>query len=207
MRKALLVCGIIGPLCYVSIDVLAAIRYGAYHRFASQALSELSAVGSPTESLADPLMIAFALLLGGFGVGVWRAARQRARLRRIGGLLIGIAILCLVWPPMYVRGTGGLSRDLPHMVIGATVFGLVVGVLAVGSSLEGHWFPLYTRATLLLVVVAGGLSTYQAIRLELGQTTPWIGIGERIGLGAALLWIMALAVRLIRGTTWETNDG
>jgi hypothetical membrane protein len=206
VRKALLVCGIIGPLCYVSIDVLAAVRYRGYHRFASQALSELSAVGSPTKSLADPLMIAFALLLGAFGVGVWQAARQRA-LRRIGGLLIGIAILCLVWPSMYVRGTGGLSRDLPHMVIGATVFGLVVGVLAVGSSLEGRWFPLYTRGTLLLVVVAGGLSTYQAIRLELGQTTPWIGIGERIGLGTALLWIMALAVRLIRGTAPDTDDG
>jgi Protein of unknown function (DUF998) len=198
MRRALLICGIICAPLYVAIDVLAAVRYGEYHRFASQAISELSAVGAPTQSLVDPLLTAFALLLGAFGIGVGSSAGGCRRLRLIAGLLVGVAILSLVWPPMYLRGAGGLSRDLPHMLIGAVVFGLVATVLALGASLEGQRFRAYSRRTLAVVVVAGALSGFEAIRLELGQPTPWIGLVERLGVGAALLWVMALALKLIR---------
>jgi hypothetical protein len=197
-RAALLCCGLVAALLYVEADLLAAVRCSAYHRFASQAISELSAVGAPTKPLVDPFLSAFALLLGAFGLGVRTAAGRCRRLRLMGGLLVIIGILCLLWPPMYLRGTGGFSRDLPHMGFGAVVFGLVTGVVGLGSSLGGRRFQVYSRGTLAVVVIAGALSAFEAIRLELGQPTAWIGISERIGVGAALLWVAGLARRLLR---------
>jgi len=203
-RSALLCCGFLAALLYVGADLLAAARYGAYHQFASQAISELSAVGAPTKPLVDPFLTAFALLLGAFGVGVGVAGARSRRLRLMGGLLVAIGILCLLWPPMYLRGTGGFSRDLPHMGFGAAVFGLVTGVVLLGSSLGGR-FAIYSRRTLAVIVVTGAVSSFGAIRLELGQTTPWIGISERIGVGAALLWVAGLALRLLRSPPGKSS--
>jgi hypothetical protein len=202
-RSALLCCGLLAAPVYLGADLLAAARYPAYHRFASQAISELSAVGAPSKPLVDPFLTAFALLLGGFGIGVRAAAGQNRRLRLMGGLLVAIGILCLLWPPMYLRGTGGFSRDLPHMGFGAAVFGLVTGVVVLGSSLGGRRFQVYSRGTLAVIGVAGALGAFEAIRLELGQATPWIGISERIGVGAALLWVAALALRLLQSPPEE----
>ena len=196
-RSALLCCGLLAAPAYVGADLLAAARYSAYHRFGSQAISELSAVGAPSKPLVDPFLTAFALLLGAFGVGVRLAAGQSRRLRLTGGLLVTIGTLCLLWPPMYLRGTGGFSRDLPHMGFGAAIFGLVTGVVVLGSALGGRRFQVYSRGTLAVIVVAGAVGAFEAIRLELGQATPWIGISERIGVGAALLWVAALALRLL----------
>ena len=53
-RSALLCCGLLAAPAYVGADLLAAARYSAYHRFGSQAISELSAVGAPSKPLVDP---------------------------------------------------------------------------------------------------------------------------------------------------------
>ena len=53
LRKILLVCGILSSLLYVAIDALAALRYEDYHSYASQAISELGAIGAPTKPLVD----------------------------------------------------------------------------------------------------------------------------------------------------------
>jgi len=54
VRKVLLGCGVLTSLLYVGIDQLAAVRYGEYHRFVSQMISELGARGTPTKHLVDP---------------------------------------------------------------------------------------------------------------------------------------------------------
>ena len=53
VRKSLLVCGILASLLYAGTDVLASIRFGEYHSFTSQAVSELMAKGAPTERFVD----------------------------------------------------------------------------------------------------------------------------------------------------------
>ena len=70
-RKTLLVCGILSSLLYVATDVLGGMRYPGYS-FTSQAVSELMAIGAPSEAFVDPLFIAYGVLVLAFGVGVLR---------------------------------------------------------------------------------------------------------------------------------------
>src|SRR6185503_21326749 len=105
LKKTLLVCGILSSLLYLAIDALAAFRYGDYHSYVSQAISELGAVGAPTKALVDPLFFTYSILIVAFGVGVWSSAQRKRVLHLIGGLLIGIGVVGLITPPMYLRGT------------------------------------------------------------------------------------------------------
>ena len=96
LKRFLLVCGVLSSLLYVVIDGVAALRYGDYHSYISQAISELGAVGAPTRPLVHPLFVAYGVLLIAFGVGVWTSAGRTRALRVIGTLLVGIAVVGLV---------------------------------------------------------------------------------------------------------------
>ncbi|MGE5048379.1 MAG: DUF998 domain-containing protein, partial [Deltaproteobacteria bacterium] len=95
LGKILLVCGLLSSLLYVSIDLISAVLYGDYHRFASQAISELMARGAPTERLVDPLFLLYGVLVMAFAVGVWRSS-DRSRVHLTGGILFAYAALGLL---------------------------------------------------------------------------------------------------------------
>ena len=71
LRKALLACGVLSSLLYLGIDALAALRFGDYHSYTAQAISELAAIGAPTRELVEPLFRTYNLLLLAFAAGVW----------------------------------------------------------------------------------------------------------------------------------------
>jgi hypothetical protein len=196
LRKTLLVCGILSSLLYVAIDGLAALRYPGYHSYLSQAISELGAVGAPTKELVDPLFRIYDLLLIAFGVGVWASGQGRRVLRVIGGLLIGIGMVGLVTPPMNLRGTGNISGDLPHIVFTGVIVVFILTAIASGASLYGPNWRRYSFATILTILVSGALTGVAASRLAAHQPTPWLGLAERINIGAYLLWVLVLALSL-----------
>jgi hypothetical protein len=184
LRKLLLVCGVLSSLLYLGIDALAALRYGGYHSFLSQAISELGAVGAPTKRLVDPLFLTYDILIIAFGVGVWASAGRTRALRVIGALLLGIAVVGLVTPPMYLRGTGNVSSDLPHIVLTGVIVLSILSAIGFGASLYGRSWRFYSFATLLALLVTGAWTGFEGSRLAAGQTTPWLGLAERINIGA-----------------------
>jgi hypothetical protein len=198
LRKILLLCGILSSLLYVAIDALAALRYGVYHSYLSQAISELGAIGAPTKQLVDPLFLTYDILLIAFGVGVWASADRKRALHLIGGLLIAIGAVGLVTPPMNLRGTGDISGDLPHIVFTGVIVLFIVLAIACGASLYGRRWRIYSFATLVTLLVSGGLTSLAASRLAMHQPTPWLGVAERINIGGYLLWVVALAFALLR---------
>jgi hypothetical membrane protein len=200
LRKILLACGVLSSLLYVGIDVLAAVRYGDYHSFTSQAISELAAVGAPTKHLVDPLFIAYDVLLIAFGVGVWTSPGRTRALHLVAGLLIAIAAVGLVWPPMQLRGTDNVSGDAPHIAVAGVVVLLILLTVGFGASLQGRRFLLYSYATLMTILVSGALTGFAGSRLAAGEPTPWLGVAERINVGAYLVWVLVLAVMLLRST-------
>jgi hypothetical membrane protein len=206
LKRILLICGVLSSLLYVGIDALAALRYGEYHSYVSQAISELGAVGAPTKELVDPLFLAYGVLLVAFGVGVWTSAGRTRALSVIGALLIGIAIVGLVTPPMYLRGTGNVSRDLPHIVLTGVIVLFILLAIASGASLYGRRWRRYSFATMLTLLVSGVLTGFAARQLAAGQPTPWLGVAERINIGAYLLWALVLAVTLLRPSRMSPQD-
>ena len=201
LRKALLVCGVLSSLLYVGADLLAAARFPDYHDFTSQAISELTAVGAPTRESVEPLLIAYDFLIIAFGVGVWRSAGRKRAMRLVGGLLAGIGVLGLVaipFTPMHLRGTGSLSSDAPHIAVTGVIVLFILSAVGVGAFLFGRGFRLYSLATLATLLVFGTWTSFEAARLVADQPTPWLGVSERIHIGAYLLWVLVLAVMLLR---------
>jgi hypothetical protein len=53
-------------------------------------------------------------------------------------------------------------------------------------------------ATLALLVAFGALTGLDGPRIAANLPTPWVGVWERINIGAFLFWVVVLAVALLR---------
>jgi CubicO group peptidase (beta-lactamase class C family)/hypothetical membrane protein len=205
IRQVLLGCGILSSLLYVATDILGGLRYPGYS-FTSQAISELMAIGAPSETLVDPLFITYGLLVLAFGVSVVREGVGRSHALRVAGaLLIAYAAIGVTGPTlfeMHPRGTGNVDGDLPHIVLTGVLVLLLLIAIGFGAFAVGKQFRSYSLATLALMVVVGALSAPYGARLAAGQATPGFGIVERLNVYAGLLWIAVLATALLR-SRWQ----
>ena len=198
LGRGLLICGVLSSLLYVGIDQLAAIRHADYHDFASQTISELFARGAPTKPLVDPLLVLYDLLTIAFGVGVWLSARGKRPLRVAAASLIAVGGIGLPGPwlfPMNLRGVGG---DAPHIAVTGVIVLFILAAIASGAFALGRRFRVYSMASLVATLGFGVLTGLQAGGLATGDPTPWIGITERLCVGAFLVWVGVLAVALLR---------
>lgn len=204
--QAFLVCGVLSSLLYLATDVLGGMRYPGYS-FTSRAISELSAIGAPSKSLVDPLFFLYNVLALAFGIGVLRAAagRQRAlgvtAAALIGYGALGVAIMAVAGSnafAMHQRGSGSLASDAPHIILTAAFVLLLLLAIGFGAFALGRRFRVYSLVTLLVVIAFGAITTPYAPRLAAGQSTPGLGIVERIAVYAALLWLAVLAIVLLR---------
>jgi hypothetical protein len=195
-RKLLFICGILSSLVYVAANVVGALRWKGYDVL-SQTISELSALGAPSRSAWVPLGIAYGVLLIAFGAGIDVYACERRGLRIVGTLLIAIGAFGLFWPPMHLRGSTATLTDTSHIVWASITSVLILVTIGFGARAFGTRFRIYSVATLVALVVFGGLSFAYAPRLAANQPTPWLGLIERLNLGAYLLWVAVLASRLL----------
>ena len=210
VQNVMLMFGVLSSLLYIATDIVAGLRYSGYS-FASQAISELAASGAPSESLVDPLFLAYDVLALTFGVGVFMAAARRNHALRITALaliaygavglgagLVDIGTHGQATFAMNQRGTGTLGSDAPHIVLTAVLVVLLLTAIGAGAYAMGRRFRIYSYATLVTVIAFGALTSSYAKQLASGQPTPGMGIVERIDVYSALLWIAVLAINLQR---------
>lgn len=210
LRQALLACGVLYALLYPIVnDVVAASMYDGYSRM-SQAVSELSATGAPSRGFLIAVAPLFTLLLIAFGVGIWRSAQGKRSIRIAGALVVAHGAMSVLWifAPMSDRDViaagGATSADSMHLVLSAATGVFVaayVATLAVGF---GWWFRLYSVLTIATALVFGSLSA-QVDRVEAGDPTPYMGLLERIGIGAWLLWLAVAGIVLLQ-TSRDTEQ-
>jgi hypothetical membrane protein len=200
-RRTLLVCGILSGVLYVATDVLGGLRYPGYS-FNSQAISELMAVGAPSETFVDPLFMIYGLLTLSFGVGLFREGADRSRALRItGGLLMGYAAAGFAGPTlfeMHPRGAGNVDTDTPHIILTGVLVSLTLLSIAFGAFALGRRFRIYSLSTLLIMIGMGALSAPYGALLAANQPTPGFGIVERILIYTSLLWVAVLSVGVLR---------
>jgi hypothetical protein len=150
LRNALLACGIVASLLYVTATILGAMRYPGYH-FTSHTVSELFAIDAPSKALVDPLLVAYSLLWIAFGVGVWLSAGRSLALRIAAAGLIGKEIEGVVvqlFFPMHQRGVAATSNDPMHGVLTYVGVRLLSGGHGVrGDGLRHVVPPLLDRDT------------------------------------------------------------
>lgn len=193
----LLICGILASLLYAGMIAFVAMRWEEYSP-AGQTVSELSAIGAPTRSLWVALSPAYALLYAAFGWGVWRSAGRSRALRIAGALLIAQALVGIFWPPMHLRGTTTTLTDTLHVVFAMAWLLLMLLVMGFSAAALGKRFRLFTLATVAVFIVFGTLTSLDGPRVAANLPTQWIGVWERINIGAAYLWVVVLATSLLR---------
>lgn len=208
MKKVLLACGLIAALLYIGMITL--IRYDGYS-LVSQVPSELTAIGAPTRTLWAWLGWVYMLLILAFGWGVWNAAGTNRRLRVVGGLLLVSGLLGFVWPfaAMHQREVlaagGGTFGDTLHKILGVATVLLFVLTLGFAAAAFGKAFRIYSIVTMVIACVFGMLTGLQSSRLAANLPTPYIGLFERISIAAYMIWLVVLALTLVRSVP-TTSD-
>ncbi|MGM9472520.1 DUF998 domain-containing protein [Pseudarthrobacter sp. YS3] len=189
-RKGLLAAGALSSLAYVvATDGLAASRWDGYRR-TEQMVSELFAVGSPGRDVLVPFTWLYTLLFTTFGVGVWISARGNRSLRTGGGLLIGYGLWNIVGA--FYPLTLGDDASVPMHIVATNVqLALMVAAMCfVAAGFHGR-MRWYSIVSLAVSAVMGMVAFMAAPGPNLV-----LGIGERISIGAFLLWVAVLAVAL-----------
>jgi phosphotransferase system glucose/maltose/N-acetylglucosamine-specific IIC component len=146
----------------------------------------------------------YTLLVIAFGWGVWKSAGNNRRLRTAGGLLLAYSFLGLLWPfaPMHLRenlAAGGATwSDTMHIALGAVTEILYLLALCFAATALGKSFRLYSIITFIVLLLFGTLTFLEAPGVAANEPTPLIGVWERINIGVFLLWVVVLAVVLMR---------
>ena len=200
VRKMLLGCGIVSSVLYVATVVLAPRRWEGYSS-SSQTVSELFAINAPTKPLVVPLFLTYSVLVIAFGMGVWASAGRKLALRVAAVGLIGKEVLGFVvtlFFPIHLRGVKATLTDNMHGIL--TSVGVLFMLLAIGfgAAAFGKRFRIYSIATFLMLVVGGVLTGLDQPNLEPNLPTPWMGVWERINIYAYMLWVVVLAIALLR---------
>ena len=210
-RKAQLCCGIASSLLWpISAEALAGSLYPGYDPF-SQTISELTSIGAPTREALIIEGFFYEALVVAFGIGVWKSAkgRQGAQankpLRVTGALLVVYGAVGPLWLPFPMTARQHITATAPfafsdtmHIVLGAVDALLYLTILAFGAAALGKGFRVYSILTLVVVLVFGAWTNSFVPLVAAGAPTPWLGVIERAMIGAFLLWVVVLAILLMR---------
>ena len=200
-RKSLLLSGIVAMLWYVAINIIVAMQYPGYS-IASQAVSELSAIDAPTRSLWVVLCIFYSLLFIAFGIGILLSSNGNRKLRLVAAVVILDGIIGFFWPPMHQREVlaagGGTITDTLHIVWTFIHLVLMLLMIGFGAAVFGKPFRIFSVAIVLVFIVFGILTANESPGLDTGLPTPYIGIWERINIGAYMLWMVVFAIMLLK---------
>ena len=202
MRRGLVpLAGILSSVVYVVIDLLSAHRYPGYS-LVDMAISELSAVGAPAAStqLWSLLGPTYGLLFAFFALGVLVTGWGNRYLRISAWLMVAFVAWGAMWPffPMHQRDAERNLSDVGHLVLGGGSLLMFTAFIGVGAFALGNRFRRYSLATMATVFVAGIATFMYVPRMSVGESTPWLGIVERVMIYGYLLWVAVLGLQLMR---------
>jgi hypothetical protein len=190
LRRSLLAAGPLSSLLYVVLtDGVAASQWEGY-RPTERMVSELFAVGSPGREVLLPFTWLYTVLFVAFGVSVWYSVRGNRALR-IGGALLTAYGLWNIMGSLYPLTLEDESSIPMHIF--ATNIQLALMIAAMCFVAVGYRGRMRTYS-----IVSLALSTLTGMVAFMAAPGPnlVLGIGERISIGAFLLWVGVLAAAL-----------
>ena len=197
LQRHLLLCGAFSSAVYILMNIVTVIMYKGYS-VSDQTVSELSAIGAPTRRLWVLLSLVYSLSLALFGWSIRQLYKKDRRLALVGSLFLLNAVIGLFWPPMHQRevlAAGGKTfSDALHIVF--TVVTVLIMVVAIVFSVPafGRVFRIYSLVTLLILLCAGIATGMDAPKIQANESTPWIGIWERVNIGVYMAWVIVFSI-------------
>jgi len=195
LRLTLLAAGPLSSLLYVVVtDGIAASQWAGYRR-TEQMVSELFAIGSPGYPITAPFTWLYTVLFTAFGLGVWNSVRGNHALRIGAGLLIAYGLWNIMGALFPLRIGDGSSVPMHILATNVQLALMVAAMCFVAAGFHG---PM--RVYSIISLAASALLGMVAFMAAPGPNLV-LGIGERISIGAFLLWVAVLAVVLWKRTT------
>jgi len=163
------------------------------------AISELTASQAPYRAALAPLYIAYNVLLVGFAVGLWRAYPQN-RLLRAAVVLFAAAGLSGIGQvtalPHDSTGTPATAAGTGHAVL-AGVSAVLTVICAVVYGVAFRRTAGWPRLSIASFGVAAFLVVIRPVTAaSIGK--PWMGLFERLTIGAFLAWVVVVSVAVLR---------
>lgn len=88
-----------------------------------------------------------------------------------------------------------------------TVLFMLVAI-GFGATAFGKRFRIYSIGTGVLLLVFGALTGLDGPRISANLPTPWVGIWERVNIAGFPLWVVVLAIVLLRAEKRQSSvDG
>lgn len=214
MRKYLLICGMFAAIVYTGTVILGGLLRPGYNH-AAEAISELVAAGAPNRTLLSSLFLLYNVLLSFFGVGLFLKARSQQR-GRVSGLLGSLALTLLVGMAgilmelFFPQDPGGLPTTTAgtiHFVLaGIASLGTMVAISALGLCFrnfpELKGYVKYSFLTVAIIFVSGGWTA-----AALANNHPLFGVSERITIGAFILWLFIISLKIFKPETGKISSG
>jgi hypothetical protein len=208
--KLLLLSGIVAVGLYAVGDLVSGLLYEGYS-YRDQAVSELSAFGSPVRPLMVTVILVHGLLVVALGLGVWRSADRRS-LRWTGASLIGAGLVGFPTHTVFAMSSRWMEagfNDTMHIILTGVFTLFVFAAMVLSAVAYRGWFRIYSIATLLVLAGFGVASSFAMEGIE-ENLTPWAGGFERINVYAYFAWLVVLALTLMRrylgGTKRESGS-
>jgi hypothetical protein len=196
--KAVLIAAVVATLCSIGIDLLGLALWKGYD-YVHQSITQLSALGAPTRPWAVALTIGRDLALLIVGLTLWLVSDRNVALRITASLVITTAAagFAAEFFPTQVGQSPPFSS--PSVILGAIAVVASVLVIAFGAAAFSGWF----RAVSIGVLAAFALLTI----LGFMQTSPRIGLQERVMSYAILAWVILLGVALTTERGGQSTAG
>ena len=106
-----------------------------------------------------------------------------------------------------VRGAQMIQSDVMHIILTAALVLLILLSVGLGAMAFGWRFRLYSIGTILIVIMFGALAGLDSVHLAANLPTPWLGIWERINVFSFMLWVVVLAMVLLRSRLLTKTPG
>jgi len=201
VRRVLLACGIVSSLIWLGTDLLASLLYEGYS-YPFQPISGLTATGAPSRPFVVALDYVYSVLKIAFAVGIWMSAGQKRTLRITAVLLLawGVIDLAASFFPLNPGEALGTFTNIMHTILaGGAAAILILLAIGFGASADGRWFRWYSYGTLLVMIFAGLVMAFvNSTPLEANLPPAWFGLTERINTYGYMIWMLVLAIVLLR---------
>ena len=199
-RKCLLTCGIASSITYFAMDIIGSLRWDGYS-YLDQTVSELAAISAPSRPIAAALGMFYNLLLLPFAAGVAASHFRRgsARVTAVSLAGIGLAGFIAAFFPIQMRGAGAWTiNETMHVTLTSITVGFILVAMVSALRVNGPRFFIYTVVTIAVMMTGGAVSGAMGRALAENLPTPWMGVAERVCIFSYLVWVMALALVLLR---------
>lgn len=197
MKRLLLLCGILSTLVFICADIISGAAWKGYH-YRSQVVSELMAIHAVSRPIAVPFFMIYDLLFVTFGTGLLLCTQEK-RTRVAGVLIIGAGISGLITTlcfPMHLRTEAPTISDTLHFILTGLTTLLILLAIVYAAAVYGKNFRYFSIFIIVILLVFGAFAALDVPRIADNLPTPWLGFTQRVTIGAYLLWVAVLSVKL-----------